>query len=472
MEDLHLITRSHQDAGRDASVIMLEFNELTPSLMARFMSQGKLPNFQRLYDESHIHITDAEESGEWLNPWVQWVTVHTGLAADEHNVLRLADGCRLEKPATWDMLSDAGYRVWICGSMNARMDRPLNGLLIPDPWSSGLAPYPEGKFDDYYYFIRDMVQEHSNESSSNKTSSASKFALFMIQHGLSFPTAFAIAKQLISERFGENKWRRASIMDRLHWDVFRHFYRKISPHFSTFFINSTAHYQHMYWRNMDPDGFDVKPNQDEQNVYKDAILFGYQAMDKLIARFMHLAGPNTTLVFCTGLSQQPYLAGEEYGGKRLFRIKDPKFFADRLNITGEFEYDPVMSQEFFLRFTTPAQAKRAHQTLLNYRLQGEKAFNSSLDGNNVFASCRYRKPVEEDALLTSVDGSFSDRFLDIFYPIAGLKSGFHHPDGMLWIRYPNREHVIHEDKVPIRSINEAILNMFGASMPSPVIAEN
>ena len=53
-------------------LILLEFNELTPALLERFMSEGRLPNFKRLYEESMVYTTDAEESGDTLNPWVQW----------------------------------------------------------------------------------------------------------------------------------------------------------------------------------------------------------------------------------------------------------------------------------------------------------------------------------------------------------------------------------------------------------------
>ena len=67
-----MIMRSKQ------SVILLEFNELCPSLMGQFIQQGKLPNFQRFYNESAVYTTDAEEQPPNLEPWIQWVTVHTG----------------------------------------------------------------------------------------------------------------------------------------------------------------------------------------------------------------------------------------------------------------------------------------------------------------------------------------------------------------------------------------------------------
>ena len=73
-------------------VMMLEFNELSPTLIHQFMGQEHLPHFKRLYNESQVYVTDAQEKQEALEPWIQWVTVHTGLSYDEHGVFYLGDG--------------------------------------------------------------------------------------------------------------------------------------------------------------------------------------------------------------------------------------------------------------------------------------------------------------------------------------------------------------------------------------------
>jgi hypothetical protein len=82
-------------------------------------------------------------------------------------------------------------------------------------------------------------------------------------------------KQLLEERGGSNRWKRAIILDRLQWDVFAWHWKRIQPALSTFFLNSTAHFQHLYWRNMDPSAFRIKPTDSEQEEYGKAILFGY-----------------------------------------------------------------------------------------------------------------------------------------------------------------------------------------------------
>lgn len=307
----------HRNRG---PVILIEFNELVPSLMQRFMAEGRLPNFQRFYNEAQVYTTDAEEEGENLNPWVQWVTIHSGLSASEHGVTRLSDGHRLGTKAVWDILSEADYRVWICGSMNAPYDRPLKGMLIPDPWSTGLSPYPERVFDPYYDVVRYIVQEHTNPGARLSKSDAFKFVWFMLTHGLSPSTVRSVIGQLSSERLRHDSWKRAVLLDLFQWDLFQHYYSKDQVDFATFFLNSTAHFQHAYWRHMEPEPFSVKPSQKEIDQYGNAILYGYERMDELICRFLKIAGEDATLIFCTGLSQQPYLKRESTGGRHYYRI--------------------------------------------------------------------------------------------------------------------------------------------------------
>ena len=115
------------------------------------------------------------------------------------------------------------------------------------------------------------------------------------------------------------RWKRAVILDRLQFDLFRWHWKRARPDFSTLFLNSTAHYQHLYWRNMEPEHFKIKPEPGEQAVYEEAILYGYEQMDRLCGQLMDLAGDDTTLVLLTALSQQPSLKYEDIGGKNIYR---------------------------------------------------------------------------------------------------------------------------------------------------------
>jgi hypothetical protein len=71
-------------------LLLIEFNEITPSLLQRFMAAGDLPNFRRFYDVSSVYTTNAGDAP--LEPWIQWPTVHCGVPYEEHRVRHLGDG--------------------------------------------------------------------------------------------------------------------------------------------------------------------------------------------------------------------------------------------------------------------------------------------------------------------------------------------------------------------------------------------
>jgi hypothetical protein len=443
----------------EKSIIFLEFNELCPSLMQQFIQAGKLPNFERFYQESEVYTTDAEEQPPFLEPWIQWVTVHTGQPYRAHQIFYLDEGHKLKFPAIWDVLSQAGYRVWVCGSMNSRYDAPLNGYFLPDYWSTQQTPHPQ-ELRPFFNFVSRYVQEHTNAAIPLSWRDYWTFLVFMVTHGLSWATVWAIAQQLWKERrTGRYRWQRATLLDKFQWDVFRWYYRKFKPHFSTFFLNSTAHFQHMYWRNMQPEHFQVQPLPQEQAEYENAILYGYQEMDKLIGECLQLVDGQTTLMLCTGLSQQPCFTYEAIGGKHLYR---PYRFEEVLKFAGiqlPYVCSPVMAEEFFIRFDNEEDACIGEQRLAALRVDGRAAMRLRRQGSEIYAGCGIFDLISEQAILTTLDRDNSLPFFKLFYQIEEIKSGMHHPDGILWIRRPTLNHTVHLDKVSLLSIPAKILQI-------------
>lgn len=450
--------------GKGRSVILLEFNELSPSLMYQFMASGKLPNFSRFHAQAQVFLTDAEEEAPNLNPWIQWVTVHSGLPYQEHGVFNLGEGHKLQRKCVWDLLCDAGLRVWVCGSMNSRHDPSLNGYILPDPWTTAFPPQPES-LRTYFRFVQEHVLEYTNDRVPLSRMAYLKFLTFMMVHGLSLSTVNAILRQLASEENGHNRWKRAVILDKLQFDLFRSVHNRLKPHFSTFFSNSTAHFQHAYWRNMEPELFKIQPTPKEQAEFESAILFGYQEMDKLVGDFLALADAETTLMFCTALSQQPCLIYEEEGGKTFYR---PRRFEQLMAFGGveaPHRVFPVMAEQFHVVFESEEDARRGAEQLRALQVAGRSVLSVQGNGTALFCGCNIFQTLAPDSVLRGADSGRSIPFLDIFYHVEGLKSGMHHPDGMLWIRTPDGKHFVHSEKVPLTAIAPTILEMF--SVPRP-----
>ncbi len=444
-------------------VVLLEFNELCPELMARFIDAGHLPNFRRLYRESEVFTTRAVESPPALEPWIQWVNVHTGLDYAEHGIFNLDEGHKLERPAVWDLLSDAGLRVLVFGSMNAHYDMPLNGCVVPDPWMTSLRPHPP-ELEPYFHFVQRNVVEHTAKVSLSLQEQL-RFLTFMLQHGLSATTCLSIVGQLASELGGRNRWKRAVILDKLQFDVFASYYRRLRPHFSTFFLNSTAHYQHLYWRSMEPEVFSLQPSPEERAEHATAILFGYKEMDRLIGRFFDLVGPDAVLILCTALSQQPCLVYEESGGKVSFRPRDFEKFLAFAGVTGPHRVSPVMAEEFHIYFERESDLAAAEDLLGRLRVGDQPVLLMKRHEGGLLGGCGLHQQLGDVQLTRGTDGA-SVRFFDLFYQIEGVKSGMHHPDGMLWIRKPEKTHRVTQEKVPLTAIAPTLLRLFSVEPPA------
>jgi hypothetical protein len=132
----------------------------------------------------------------------------------------------------------------------------------------------------------------------------------------------------------------------------------------------------------------------------------------------------------------------------------------------------VMSDQAILRFTSEDEARRVDQHLRTYRLFEQPSFHTSIEGADLMVKCYYDRVVPPDAVLTHETSSRTVPFSEIFYSMDVVKSGFHHPDGMLWVRHPNRTHAIHEEKVSIRSIAPAVLEFFDHPRPDYMTSQS
>jgi hypothetical protein len=447
----------------NSSVIVLELNELAPALMDRFISQGHLPGFARLRRESITAVTDAEQDPPFLEPWIQWVTVHTGLPFAEHRVFNLGDGPRCTAPRVWDIVADAGRRAWVCGSMNAvvRSRNPNNVFIVPDPWAIDIEPHPTGFFDPYIRLVRAYVREYTRDKLPLSRGDYLRFVRFMLAHGISLQTIVGAVRQLASELQGVPRWRRAAILDRLQWDLFRYYQRKLQPTLSTFFLNSTAHFQHFYWRNLDPDLFEVRDPPERQAANAGAVLFGYRKMDRLVQEAIALAHPETTVVFCTALGAQPLTKYDEEGGKQILRITDIDALMLFVGVSRPYRFVPAMSDRINVVFETETAAETAMERLRSLQMvsgeQREQVLMVRQNGSSLFAGVKIMKSPLAGTELRSRFADAPKLFSDFFYLAQDIKSGMHHSDGLLWIRRPDRRHVELQEKVSLRQIAPTLL---------------
>ena len=451
-------------------VILLEFNELTLPLIDRFVSDGALPNFRRFRDESHTFVTNAGETPPNLEPWIQWVTVHTGMPFSEHGVFNLDEGHLLPASRLWDVVSAAGGQAWVCGSMNVNHQSDFRGALVPDPWCTKVPPLPDA-FTPYFKFVQQQVTEYSHDGSSLSPADYARFLAFLAAHGLSAGSSAEVLKQLWSERGNPGeRWRRAVLLDKLQFDVFRAYYNRLTPDFSTFFLNSTAHFQHSYWLEMEPDLFKAAAPDSQGPDYSSAILFGYQQMDRLLGKLLDLAGPDVTLMLCTALSQQPCLSYEESGGAVFYRPKDVQAVVQAAALRGLQSVAPVMTHQFQLEFDSEANALHAEEVLSSARVAERKGMYTRRKERRLFTGCDIYSEVKPGAMI-AFGGRAVAPFFDLFYKMDAVKSGMHHPDGILWVRTPARTHTQTSTQLPLTAVAPSILDFMRLPRPPQMKAK-
>jgi hypothetical protein len=444
-------------------VLQIEFNELSPQLLGEFMADGHLPNFRRFHDASHVFTTDAHTQQPYLEPWIQWPSVHLGVSHLQHGLRHLgmkqdsADGGEPLIPVA-QVVSDAGLRVGVCGSMNIPYGE-LNGFYIPDPWNDEAVAQP-ASVAPYLRTVGAMVRDSSRTDGSTPDAGLLSFGAFMLRHGLRPATVAVLVRQLLAERRDRGvRWRRASALDWIQYDVFRHYAARERVDFATFFSNSTAHYQHYFWRHMNPELFTAPPEPSDHPSYSDAVLFGYQSMDRLLGRILS-DYPDAVLVFCTALSQQPWLDAT----KQTYR---PRSWEAVMQLAGystrTVDVHSVMAEEFVADFPTEEEAVRAQEAFGRLMLEGEPLMGFIREGKALIGGCAITDVgVTSRRITGTVDGS-EPQLGEIFTPIHAVRSGRHSPEGALWFR--TGEHVVHEGTVDLEDIAPTVLGLLGISPP-------
>ena len=350
-------------------VILLELNEINWPVVDKLISQhgpDYLPNFRRLRERGSWATQVAVERPPYLDPWITWVTLHTGVPREVHGASVLEqDAVTITAKRTWDYAAEAGCSVGVFGSNSAYPPKPVRGFMIPGPFAPGDETYPE-TLQPVQALNRRYTQVHNKTTRALGPAQLARTALSLVGLGLRPQTLAAAALQLARERVApKSRWKRVSLQPLVNWDFFSRLYRTHRPDFATWHSNHAAHYMHHYWRAWDDSQFLVRSSEEERANYSDAVPFGYRLCDELIGRFMRLMDANTVLVIASSMGQQPYVTDRYAAGKIVVRFQDAQRILDILGSEGVTELVPTMIPQWNLRVADPALRAR-----LKARIEG------------------------------------------------------------------------------------------------------
>jgi len=332
-------------------LLLLELNELRFDYIEKYIDKGCLPNFKAFFEKHGYTKTVSETDQGILNPWVQWVTAHTGLEYEQHGVRRLSDMQGKDFEQIWEKVESMGHSVGALIPFNARNELKNAAFFLPDPWTRTKREAPTSVL-----WADDALKQITHDYASGKVK-ASSIAKILGSMALNmqwkhFPAYFKYGTNYLRGR----KWHRALFCDVLFADLFLKMYDKTQPDFATVFVNAGAHLQHHYFfssseydgGNHNPDWY-VEPGQDP-------VQQAYELYDALLGELLEkFAG--TRVMIATGLSQDPHDRISYY-----YRLEDHNDMLDRLGVPYS-DIQPLMTEDFVLRFADADKAAEGKRIL-------------------------------------------------------------------------------------------------------------
>jgi hypothetical protein len=365
-------------------LLLVELNEINFDFVAKYIRHGRLPVFRRLIEAHGIHQTSSEQRFEELEPWIQWVTAHTGLSLAEHGVFRLGDIVDHDIPQIWEQLEGEGLRVGAISPMNARNLTRNAAYFVPDPWTRTNVTGS--------WFLRRMHGAICLAVNANAESRVPLTTLLVLVIGLlRYARPANYVKYLRLAAGGvQRRWLRALLLDLFLGDVFIRLTRTTQPDFASLFVNAGAHIQHHYMFNSTAYGGGARNPTWYVRAGDDPVLDAYELYDRMVGQVID-ALPDYRLMIATGLRQVPHERTTFY-----WRLRDHESFLRRIGIAGA-TVEPRMSRDFIVRFETADEAARAEVILRAARAtDGIELFEVDNRGDSLFVMLTYPRDIGMD----------------------------------------------------------------------------
>ena len=119
-------------------MLIIELNEFDPNYFKKISKELNLEHIQHIFKLKHATtFTDEQEEYQGLDPWVQWVSIHSGKPFKQHSICRLSETKKQNFKQIWNVFGEnKNYSCGIWGVMNAPIgDDTGIKFFMPDPWS-------------------------------------------------------------------------------------------------------------------------------------------------------------------------------------------------------------------------------------------------------------------------------------------------------------------------------------------------
>lgn len=420
-------------------ILLVGLNEFNRGLLGELAEKYSLQNFQKLLQLQETKtITDDTYESDFLEPWVQWVSVQTGTPSTIHKIKHLGDIPEVGVPQIWEELSERGITSGVWGAMNANRRGATNCLFfLPDPWTFSEDGYPT-ELNKLLELPRYLAKNYLNLSKNIVTMKAIKLlgVFSSSKAGLRFLNEIP---KFIKNLFmgGAEHFVFISFAEYMLTSLFIEYRKRYTPDFSFIFLNGIAHMQHHHWHGTLEENKRLKIGMN----YVDSalgLLFDSIEEDDLFICTNALSQKNTS-------NEKPWI---------LYRQKDQSKFLESIGLK-ILKVEPHMTHDAHIFFNTVQERKEGEEILRSACISGRKLFlveDYQTDPKRLFYRINFTDEVDEDVVFTA--NNIEYRFFDYFDEIV-TRTGKHIPNGTIFSNVP-----CFPDQIYNHQITSLILKLF------------
>tara|TARA_B100001778_G_scaffold285352_1_gene252144 strand:+ start:726 stop:1973 length:1248 start_codon:yes stop_codon:yes gene_type:complete len=392
-----------------AKIFILELNEFNLDILKYYSKKYKLTNIKKILKfHSTKTFTKDRYLGNnnqfgYLDPWSQWVSIHTQKEAKIHKIKNLGDIPSLKIKQIWEKRHEDFY-IW--GPMNASKKNAKNvKVFFPDPWVYSEKAYPV-ELNKLLKPIKQITKSRGVLPSLEKIVIITKLIKNLINLA-----GFKVLKYYFYDllkgyfKFGNKQFVQIIAWEKLAFKIFIKYFKGKDKFLSIYFFNALAHVQHHYW---------------SQNKVCKEIIYCLENLDTIIKNI--LAIENTELIIFNGLSQK----NSEKDGLYLYEQISHELFLRSLGINFK-KVENLMTNDAHIFFSSKKETQKCFKILKSISFKSQKIFYVEIiEKNKIFYKTNYIKKVSiRDKLIIN---NKKMNFLKHFKLIT-LRRGIHSHSG-------------------------------------------
>ncbi len=400
------------------NVLIIELNEFNTGLLKQACAHYPLPALAKVlsFMKTEYVSPDRYHSG-YLEPWVQWVSIHAGTPSSVHQIKHLGDVPDLAYAQCWETLSQHHISTGVWGVMNGSKRKATHThFFLPDPWTFSEEASPQ-ELNHLLDLPRYVAKNYQNLKKTTLIKKAYSLLQFILSSGVA-TLLFFEALKLLGDlcRYGKKHFIYISFFDYLSTLLFIQYKKKFNPQCAFIFLNSLAHLQHHYW-------------EKSTTAITPQILYGLKYLDRIFALLLKTF-PNDAIVVHNGLSQMNTNHEKPWV---LYRQKDPLMFLRALHIPA-CGVEQHMTHDGHVFFASEQACEKAFVQLQAATLNQQALFHverNQHDKHKLFYQLKFTDKLDKGSNPTFTFAGKSYFFFDYFDEIV-TRTGRHIPIGTIY----------------------------------------